>query len=289
MIRSPLLKFIFVMTIISPFFFPGPGAAKVDLEKTSITLNLSDKPTGDILKEIEKQTTYTIEILDYCEAESLEKVLNTKKSIILNQTPLDQALSRLLKDFNYSVISNARQKTLTLVLLNKNDGSYFLSSENDKDASFLIAMDDLDATLDKYNPSTLIKNNLNSTQTQGEAPEMDGIDIALETYSKALDNNTEGQLSTQMQGEAPEMDGIDIALEAYSEAHDNNTEGQLSTQMQGEAPEMDGIDIALETYSKALDNNTEGQLSTQMQGEAPEMDGIDIALEGYYKALDKSN
>ncbi len=130
MIRSLLVKFLLFTTIIFPFLFPAPGSANFDLGETPITLNMINKPTREIIKEIEKQTKYTIEILEFCDAKALNKALNNKITIVLNQIPLDQVFRRILKDLNYSVICDEKQEILTLVLLNKGTNSSAVSSRN---------------------------------------------------------------------------------------------------------------------------------------------------------------
>lgn len=121
MIRS-FFHTLFAVTIIAtPFFMPSYGTANCDFEKTPISLKAVNKPVTEILKDIAKQTKYTIEVQSV-------NALDNKKSIELDQAPLDLTLNRLLKGHNYSIICNNNQKILTLVFLDKGSPSSRVSS-----------------------------------------------------------------------------------------------------------------------------------------------------------------
>ncbi len=84
--------------------------AACDLNTSFITLTKKNADIEQIVKEIDKQTNYAIQIKN-------TDFLKTKKTIHLNNTPLPTCFTRLFKETNYSVICDTVKKTLQIVIL----------------------------------------------------------------------------------------------------------------------------------------------------------------------------
>lgn len=105
-------KFLILLSIwFLPFaiFVPTSLSSNCDYEKSTITLEAKNRPIGNVLRDIEKQTNYSIEVQH-------KDVLSYNTSIAFSKTPLDQTLKRLFKNTNYSIICDDENQLLTLVL-----------------------------------------------------------------------------------------------------------------------------------------------------------------------------
>ncbi|HHO47824.1 MAG TPA: hypothetical protein ENN06_05150 [Desulfobacteraceae bacterium] len=146
---SFFLKFVFLGSLSLFLLFPNPGTAGCDWGEHPVSLEAIDKPVRDILRDIEKQTDYAIEVDD-------ETVLNSTKTIILKQAPLNQALSRLLKELNFSVICDNEQKKLNLVFLDKKTPPSSMTARMEIDETGEGGMNDVSVAFAEYqnNPAT---------------------------------------------------------------------------------------------------------------------------------------
>ena len=115
------------------------ASSTCNFEENSISLEIINKPLKEVLKDIEKQTDLKFEVHD-------NKALNVIKSIILKDCPLDETLSRVFKGVNYSIICSDKQKSLSVIFLDKDDKTYAISTDKEIDY-FLNAMKELDITL----------------------------------------------------------------------------------------------------------------------------------------------
>jgi hypothetical protein len=259
--RTFLLKSFFVTAIISPLLFPGVGTASCDLEKVLVSLDVKDKQIAEILKDIEKQAKFAIEVQD-------NKALTNKKSITLNQVPLDLTLNRLLKDINHSTICNNEKKTISLVLLDKGSHPSSTLAQRKSDGPQTNSMAGLSKAMDDY------RNNKSSIAdtSQQEPKEMKGIASALQSYK------TNNEKDAPMPHEKKtSMDGATDALEQYKN-NKQNSNNVTSAENNG-AGGMTDLTTAMNEY-RNIDPSKQPAPST---GKSTSMDGATTAMEEYRK------
>ncbi|MBU0946534.1 MAG: hypothetical protein KJ804_20580 [Proteobacteria bacterium] len=264
MIRSFLLAFFSLTIITSPFLFPGPGTATCDFGKTPITLKAVNKPVTEILKDIEKQTQYTIEVHN-------AKTLDNKKSIEVNQAPLNLTLNRLLKDLSYSIICNDEQKTLGLVFLDNSGPSSPTSRRTAANESQTNSMADLSAAFDDY------RNNRRETPSspQEDPEEMRGIESAMQDYKN---NKNKNALSPLPSRQKTSMDAVTTALDEHK-FNKQSVEDMSSPQEDINSDEMDDLTAAFEEFQQ-LDIAEQSLPQTE---NSTTMDGAETAMEEYKK------
>ena len=256
--KRPLPLKFFLVTIITPFFlFPTTGSADCKVDQATISLTMINKPLREILKDIEKQTKYTIKIDD-------PKALDDKKSIILNQSPLNEALRRLLKDINYSTICNDEQKNLTLVLLDKKSISSDAVPKNIGKEPQIFDIDKIDAAFEDYKN----KGGHAKTDQQSVTSSMDGVTAAFEDY-----HSKDRIITPEPRREVTSMDGADDAFEDYK-----TRDQQTFPVPERQVTSMDGADNAFEDY-KTRDRRT----FPEPQKQVSSMDGADAAFEDYQR------
>lgn len=253
MIRSFLLAFFSLTIITSPFLFPGPGTATCDFGKTPITLKAVNKPVTEILKDIEKQTQFSFVF-------STNKTLDNKKTIELYQAPLNLSLHRVLKDQNYSVICNDKQKTITLVFLDKQEtrtiknNSGVSVSTGTADNSGFDDMAEVETVFDEYN-----KEEFQPQPGPGKkATSMDGATEAFTNYKNKNIPTVQDQ-----EKQETSMDEITDTFNEYknkSTSQDNDTEKQETS--------MDGATESFEEYNNktAMPTQTPAEQDTSMNG-----------------------
>ncbi|MDW7773268.1 MAG: STN domain-containing protein [Desulfobulbaceae bacterium] len=295
MIRSLLLTVLLGFGIVTLQHFPAYGTVNDGLKKTPVSfpvsLEMHNRPVREILDVIETQTKYTIEILNLLKAEDLDEILNNKKSIVLNEATLDQALNRLLKDYNYSILSNDNLKTLTLVLLNKENSSYAVSpggeaggvAGDESGESRGVSMDSVTAAFEEYNNNTGPSQSTDDLQEQEETS-MDGVTIAFEEFES--NKGTQPAEDDLQEQEETSMDGATAAFEEFANNKNKGTPQVTDDDSPGqEETSMDAVTIAFEEFK----NNTGGQSLTDQETEATSMDGVIIAFEEYRRLNDEKN
>lgn len=275
-------KLLIILTISLLFLFPSFGAANDSLEKTTITIDRTDKSIGEILEEIEKQTNYTFKILDFCEAETLDEIMSNKKSLVLHQASLDQAISRLLKDFNYSIISDDNKKTLTLVLMNKENkkgGSSAVASKNNEPVGLEEdSMDAVTVAFAEYYKKDRSGNQPDVNLEEQEATTMDGATEAFEEFNANMQNGAI-QNTDQVEQEVTTMDG---ATKAFEEFNTNMQSGTVTNtdQAQQEETTMDAVSEAFDEYNSNMQNGARMD-TDQLDQEATSMDAVTEAFKQY--------
>ncbi|MBU1417893.1 MAG: hypothetical protein KKI15_05370 [Proteobacteria bacterium] len=261
MIRSFLLTCFTVTIITSPLLFPAHSTAGCDFEKTPISLKAVDQPVTEILKDIAKQAKYTIEIHN-------ASALNNKKSIELDQAPLDLTLTRLLKDLNYSIICNDEQKTLTLVFLDKKGAQpnrinpEVSSSQRPATDSDSGSMDDITIAFEEYNN----KEGDPTPVPEYQRTSMDGATDAFNDY-----NNKSAQPTLELEKQETSMDVVTNAFEGYNSK--SSSPPETSTRPE---TSMDEATNAFEEY-----NNKDIQPDTELEKQETSMDGVTNAFEEY--------
>jgi hypothetical protein len=260
----PLLQNLFLMmTALSLLLFPTQSTANCNLEKVLISLDAQDKPITEILKDIEKQAKLTIEVQD-------NQALANKKSIQLNQAPLDLTLNRLLKNISYSTICNNEQKTLSLVLLDK--GSHPSSSLTRQKAttSQTNSMEGLSKAMDDY------RNNKPSLagSPQQEPKEMSGLASAMQDYQKNEGNNVNSPIPSNQK---TSMDAATDALAQYKANTQNS--GNIAPIDNNSTGGMTDLADAMNEY-RNLDSSKQPSPSV---GKQNSMDGAATAMDEYKK------
>jgi hypothetical protein len=146
--KHPSFRSLFFLGVASSLiFFPAVVKAGCEWGENPITIEAMNKPVGEILKDIEKQTDYVIAIDD-------KSVLDSSKSIVLKQAPLSQALGRILKDLNFSVICDDEQKTLHLVFLDKKTPAASMTATTEIDENLAGSMNDVDIAFTEHQSNT---------------------------------------------------------------------------------------------------------------------------------------
>jgi hypothetical protein len=162
-------KIILLANLFLSIFFSLPVHAGCNLAESTITLKTRKTPIKDILKQIEKQIPYTIQ-------SDNPSILQNKKSILLKQTPLDLALSRILKDINFSLVCNEEKKTLRLVLFDKQRGGGGEKASSGSGSALNMGMAALESAEADYNSGhrvTTLKTGVDHPMMALEAAEED--------------------------------------------------------------------------------------------------------------------
>jgi hypothetical protein len=265
MIHPFFLSFISVTTLTSLFIFPTHGTATCDLDKISISLDVNDKLVTEILKDIERQTEYTFELQG-------NKTLTNKKSIKLDQTPLDLTLNRLLTGLSYSAICNNDKKLITLALLDNNRSLTSASKQRNTAGIQTNGMEGLSEALDDFrsNKSTAV----NAPQQVPE--EMKGLSKALQDYSTSIENNT---ITTKPNIQKTSMDAATEALDQYN----NKSTSEITPAENSNSGEMAGLAAAIKEYREKPHPEHSALPAAQQTRATTTMDGATTAMEEYKK------
>ncbi len=266
MTRPLLLKFITGVAFISPFLFPASGTAICDLENIPVSLKVINKPVMEILKDMEKQAGYTIEVQS-------SQALTNKKNIELDQASLDLTIKRLLKNINYSTICNNEKKSLTLVLLDKGVLPSSISATNKPNAFEAKSMEGASKAMDDYRKNKRPM----ADSPQQEPKEMKGIASAMQSYNK---NKEKGIITPAPQNQETSMDGATEAVEQYNANKQNS--GDITPAENNNGGGMSGPTNAMNEYRK-LDPSRQ---SAPSAGQPTSMDGATTAM-NQYKNLSK--
>ncbi len=242
------------------------GTATCDLEKISISLDTKDKLVTEILKEIEKQAKYTFEILG-------DNALTIKKSIKLDQTPLDLTLNRLLTGLNYSIICNNDKKIIMLVLLDKNGSPSSTPTPKNTNGAPTNGMEGLSKAMDAYHSNKRAAVDPN----QQEPEEMKGLSSALQDYTNNKANKT---IPTSPPHEKTEMDAATEALKQHK-ANEQSPDAIPLAENTGSG-EMVGLASAMKEYHNTAPSKSAAPPVTQ-QATPTTMDGATTAMEEYRK------
>jgi hypothetical protein len=200
MSKSYFNQMLFIVTVVGQLFTLSLGnAADCDLKKTTVTLEAVDRPLAEILKEMEKQTQFTIELQN-------KTVLTNKKNIQLTQTPLDIALSRLLTKHNFSVICDSDHRLIRLVLLgNEVRTKDIVSTPKQPDSA---KMGKVSEVMDNYKAN---QSNSPSTQQQ-EDEKMHELSAAFESYDA---KKSQPPVDAKPKHEKNSMDVVSEILDQY--------------------------------------------------------------------------
>lgn len=256
--RATFNLLLSVTVVTSLLFFANDGVAMCNLEKTSISIKAYDKPVAVVLKDIENQAEFTIDIPN-------PKLLSNKISIELDDTPLDLTLKRLLKGHNYSIICDEGLKTLTLLLLEGNTlpSTVSTTSKTQTTGSML----ELSAALDDYS-----QNISYSESPHKDPPGMTGISASLDDYRQNI------SYPQSPHKDPPGMEGISAALDEYQNNKKYNNDPAM---FHSQESSMDSVTEALEQY-RIQQQNSENIVISE-DSNFGEMAGVNTALDEYYK------
>jgi hypothetical protein len=241
-----------------------PSSASCNLTNTQISLQANNQPITEILKDIEKQIDYNLVF-------TTNMALTNRKTIELNQSPLNLSLHRLLKGQNYSVICNDKLKTLTLrffdkqkTLISQYNNRTVATTENEISPGSR-SMDGIEAAFEEYNNTPI------SQTTATQQTSMDEVTDVFEEY------NNKDTLPVQVPiKQKTSMDGASEAFEEY-----RNNKDTLPTQVPAkQQTSMDGVSDVFEEY----DNNKD-TLPVQVPiKQQTSMDGVSEAFEEYHNS-----
>lgn len=235
------------LAAVSASLIISPSLADVcDIEQIPISISAMNKPMPEILQQIAEQTELTINV------ENLD-ILGTNKSIELEQVPLDSTFKRLLKNVNYSVICDDKEKSLTLVLFDK---------------SMVPASRPVASTPVETNP-TVASRPSPSSQEEAFEQEMDDISSALNDYYS-------GQVQSPSTEDPEEMRGITSALDEF---HENQASGAEPVATVKKKTSMDEMNEAIEQYNSSPAPSA--QTGSTEESSPGEMAAVDNALKEY--------
>ena len=230
----------------------------------------------EVLKEIEKQTKYTFTFDD-------AKFLTSLVTIKFDQTPLNRAFARLLKEQNYSVICNDKQKNITLVFFAKSNTPIALKgSGGSKESSEVVTdpkthdMAGVSVALAEYNRITQM-HPVNPVPRTRKTP-MDDATAALEEYL----NNVDNQVDPMPKGQGSPMDEATAAFEEYQ----NNVDNRVDPMPKGQGSPMDEATAAFEEHKRNMDNSVVSSITQTLE---TSMDGATAAFEEYDRLLKEGN
>ncbi|MDY0352284.1 MAG: hypothetical protein RBR09_13600 [Desulfobulbaceae bacterium] len=246
---SFFLKFVFFVSLSLFFLFPDPSTAGCEWGEHPVSLEAINKPVRDILRDIEKQTNYAIEVQD-------DAVLDSTKTIVLKQAPLNQALSRLLKELNFSVICDNEQKKLNLVFLDKKTAPSSMTATMEIDETGEGGMNDVSVAFAEYrnNPAAeLIPEDQDETIMAG----------ASSAFEEFTNSPTPSSQEPQEQDETI-MAGASAALEEFMSPAKTSAK-------EAEPPEQDetimaGASNAFEEFTNSPSPPSQEQDETIMAG-----------------------